>query len=109
MADTYKVLAQSNPLATTLTDIYTVPSGKMAVVSSITVCNRDGAVALAYRIAVAVAGSADNNKQYLFYDSALAANTTDKHVLGISLNQTDVIRVYVDNATASFNVFGLEV
>jgi hypothetical protein len=45
MASTYKVLAQSAPSATTNTDVYTVESGKSAVVSTITVCNRSASAA----------------------------------------------------------------
>ena len=39
MATTYKVLGQSNPAATTLTTLYTVPAATQAVISSISVAN----------------------------------------------------------------------
>jgi len=56
MAYAYKVLGQSAPSATTATDVYTVGSGKQAIVSTITVANRS-ATARTYRIAVRPAGA----------------------------------------------------
>lgn len=107
MAQTYKTLAQSKPNATTLTDAYTVPAATSAVVSSITICNQG--TATSYRISVAVAGLADTAKQYIAYDIAIAANSTDVLTLGITLATTDVIRVYNTNANCSFNIFGVEI
>jgi hypothetical protein len=108
MASTYKVLAQSAPSATTNTDVYTVGSGKSAVISTITVCNRS-AVAVTYRIAIRVAGSTLSNEEYIAYDVALAANDTTALTLGVSLAATDVITVYASSADLSFGVFGAEV
>lgn len=106
MSQTYKILAQSHPSATTLTDIYTVPALTSAVISSLVVCNQS--TATSFRVSVAVAGAADNVKQYLFFDAAIQANETQPYVLGISLATTDVLRVYATLATLSFNVFGVE-
>lgn len=108
MASTYKVLAQSAPSATTNTDAYTVGSGKSAVVSTITVCNRS-AVAVTYRIAVRPLGATLANQHYIAYDVALAANDTTALTLGVSLAATDVVTVYASTADLSFGVFGAEV
>ena len=108
MADTYKVLGQTNPSEATLTDSYTVPASTSAVVSTITVANRSS-VATSFRVSVAVAGAADDNKQYLYFDLAIAGNDTFAATLGISLAATDVVRVYATLATLSFSVFGLEI
>ena len=48
MANTYKILGQSNPAATTDTEVYKVGSGKQAIVSSITLANISGS-AITYR------------------------------------------------------------
>ena len=106
MATTYKVLAQTNPSATTLTDSYTVPAATSAVISSIVVCNRGAATSC--RISVAKAGAANDNRQYIAYDSAIAANTSVPYQLGVTLAATDVIRVYATLATLTFNIFGVE-
>ena len=108
MADTFKVLAQVDPVAATLTDAYTVPGATSAVISSIIIANRGGTT-IQFRISVAVAGAADANKQYLFFDVALLKRSSQAIVLGITLAATDVIRVRTDVATTSFNVFGVEV
>lgn len=107
MAETLKVLGQVNPSATTLTDAYTVPSATSAVISTITVANRS-ATPTSYRISVAVAGAANNDKQYIAYDAAIGANEVVSYTIGISLAATDVVRVYATLATLSFNIFGVE-
>jgi len=106
MADTYKVLGQSNPLAATLTDTYTVPASTSTVMSTIVITNRGAATA--FRISVAVAGAADDNKQYIAYDIAIGANETITMTIGITLAATDKVRVYATLATLSFNLFGVE-
>jgi hypothetical protein len=108
MASTYKVLAQSAPSATTNTDVYTVGSGKSAVISTITVCNR-AASSATYRIAIRIAGSTLSNEEYIAYDVVLAANDTTALTIGVTLAATDVITVYASSANLSFNVFGAEV
>ena len=108
MATTYKVLGQSAPSATTNTDVYTVGSGKSAVVSTITVCNRS-AVAVTYRIAIRVAGAAIANEDYLAYDATVPANDSINLTLGITLAATDVVTVYASTANFSFNIFGSEI
>lgn len=108
MADTFKVLAQSNPSAATLTDIYTVPSATSAVISTIVVCNRSAA-ATSFRISIQVANAADDNIQYLYYDTIIPGNDSFVLTLGITLAATDVIAVYATLATLSFNVFGAEI
>lgn len=108
MAQTIKVLAQSNPSATTLTAAYTVPGATSTVVSSIVVTNRSSS-STTFRISVAVAGAADSNEQYLYYDLTIPGNDTFIATIGGTLAATDVIRVYAAAATLSFNVFGTEI
>ena len=108
MATTYKVLGQSNPAATTLTTLYTVPASTSTVVSTITVANQ-AATAATYRIAVRVAAAGISAAQYLAYDVSLPANATDTLTLGVTVAATDVISVYASSATMSFNAFGSEI
>lgn len=107
MGIAYKVLGQSVPSATTLTDIYTVPASTSTVISSISICNTSS-TATTFRISVAVAGAANTNKQYLYYDVTIAGNDTFVATIGITLATTDVVRVYSTLATLSFNLFGSE-
>ena len=107
MSETLKVLSQTNPSAATLTDSYTVPALASAVISTLAIANRSG-VATAYRVSVAVAGAANNDKQYLAYDVAIAGNAYHTLTLGITLGAADVVRVYATLATLSFSCFGVE-
>lgn len=108
MPQTYKVLGQSAPSATTNTDLYTVPSLKSAVISTLVICNR-AATAATFRLAVRPAGAAIANQHYIAYDVALAANDTTCLTLGLTLAATDVITVYASNANLSFAAYGSEV
>jgi len=108
MATVYKVLAQSNPSATTATTLYTVPASTSTVISTITVCNQ-AASAGTYRIAVRPAGATLAASQYVAYDVAIAANDTTALTLGITLATTDVVTVYASAATMSFAAFGSEI
>jgi glucose-6-phosphate dehydrogenase assembly protein OpcA len=108
MANTYKVLGQSNPSATTLTTLYTVPASSEAVVSTITVANL-GASSATYRIAVRPDGATIANQHYVAYDVTVAANDTTTITLGITVNASDIISVYASTATMAFNAFGSEI
>lgn len=108
MATANKVLGQSKPGATTLTALYTVPALTSALSSTITVCNQS-ATPTSFRISVAPAGAADATSQYLYYDVAIAGNDTFAATIGITLNATDVVRVYNTLATCSFSLFGVEI
>lgn len=108
MATTYKVLGQSTPTATTPTTLYTVPSSTSAVVSTISVCNRDSSSAT-FRLAVRPAGESLANKHYIVYDSPIDANTNAAFTFGITLATTDVVTVYASTANISFSIFGSEI
>ena len=108
MANVYKVLAQSNPSATTATTLYTVPSSTSSVISTITVCNQ-AASAGSFRIAVRPAGASLAAEHYVAYDIALAANDTTALTLGLTLATTDVVTIYASSATMSFNAYGSEI
>jgi len=108
MSETLKVLGQSAPSATTNTDIYTVGASKVAVVSSIIVCNR-GTSTGTFRIAVRVANAAIATKHYLFYDAPLASKNTTTISVGMTLATTDVVTIYASSGDFSFNIFGSEV
>ena len=108
MATAYKVLAQSNPSATTATTLYTTPSTTSTVVSTITVCNQSSSAG-SYRIAVRPAGETLAAKHYIAYDVPIAANDTVALTLGITLATTDVVTVYASSTSLSFNAYGSEI
>ena len=108
MAETMKVLGQSDLPATTLTDVYTVPSATSAVISTIVLANRTSS-AMTYRIAVRPAGASISDEHYLAYDTALAANDSTALTLGVTMEATDVLSVYASAVDMSVNVFGTEI
>lgn len=107
MANVKKKLGETAPSATTLTDHYTVPSGKMTTGSTITVCNRS-ATPTSYRLSHAAAGAADALAQYFAYDMPIEGNDTHSWTIGIALAATDKIRCYATLANLSFNTWGVE-
>jgi glucose-6-phosphate dehydrogenase assembly protein OpcA len=102
-----KVLGQVNPAATTATTLYTVPSAKSAVISSLTVCNQ-ASTAATFRIAVRPAGATLAAIHYVAYDVTVGAADTTALTLGITLATTDVVTVYASTANISFNAYGDE-
>lgn len=101
-----KVLGQVNPAATTLTDFYTVPVGKSAVVSTLMVCNQGANATL--RVSVAVGGAADNAKQYIYYDVVIESADTLAATVGLTLDAGDVVRAWASSTNLSFSLFGSE-
>jgi hypothetical protein len=107
MATRYKILAQAAPAATTNTDLYTVPAGKDAIVSTIVVANRS--TATTYRIWAIPSGASLANEHYLAYDVAVGDGDSTTITLGITLTAGDVIGVRGTSANLSFSVFGSEI
>ena len=107
MADAIKVLGQLDVSATTITTLYTVPDLTQTTISSLVVCNRSGS-GITFRVSVHVNGAGADDKQFIFYDEALAATTTRTVVIGMCLGQKDTVKVYSSAANVSFNLFGVE-
>ena len=105
---TYKILGQSNPAATTDTEVYKVGSGKQAIVSSITLANISGS-AITYRVRIAIDDAGADNKQYLAYDSSIPANDSVILTVGVTLDADDSINVYASDTNLACNVFGVEI
>ena len=108
MAEVFKILGQDDPLAEVLTDLYTVPGGTAAVLSTITVANRK-MTSTGFRIAIAPNGEADALKHYIYYDVVIPPLDTMVSSIGVTIGAGDVVRVYASNAQLSFGLFGAEV
>lgn len=107
MADVIKVLGQADPAATTTTVLYTVPNLNLTTCSSLVICNRN-AGPITFRVSVHVNDATADNKQFIYYDKQVTANDSHAAILGITLNQNDVIKVYASGTGVSFNLFGVE-
>ena len=109
MAATYRVLAQSNPSATTETTLYTVGAGVAAVVSTIMICNQSSSAGT-YRIAVRpAADGATAAKHWIVYGATVAGSDATALTLGITLAAGDKIQIYASSANMSFSAFGSEI
>jgi hypothetical protein len=108
MPAAYKVLGQSNPAATTLVTLYTVPAATSTIVSTLAVANLS-ASAITFRVAIRPAGASIANQHYIAYDAAVAANDSVFLTLGVSLAATDVVSVYASSANVAFSLFGSEI
>jgi hypothetical protein len=101
------ILAQSAPGATTETDLYEVPAGQSAEITSIWIANRGAATT--FRISVSVGGGATANKDYLHYDITIDPTTSiqvDIPEDGIKMSAGDILRIYAGAATLSFTATG---
>ena len=108
MANYYKVLAQSNPSANTLTAAYTVPSSTSTVVSTVVITNF-GPSPASYRISVRPAGASIAQRMFIAYDITIPALDSTALTLGITLATTDVVDVYSSTGLVNFNIFGSEI
>lgn len=102
---TDQALAQSEPAAVTVTDVYTVPGAKLATVR-VLVTNK-GAASLKYRLSIAPLGAADADSQYFVYDETLDPNGSGSSPPMV-LEATDVVRAYTDIATLIVTVVGIQ-
>lgn len=105
-----KILGQSNPSATTVTTLYTVPASKEAVISTISVANLT-ATSATFRLILQPSADVSAtilNKQYLAYDITLGASDSTVITIGLTLATGDVIKVYGSTANIAFQAFGDE-
>lgn len=108
MANAYKVLGQTADASALDVTLYQVPAATEAIISTITVCNREAA-GNTFRIAVKPDGGAVSNEDYIAYDANVAANDTITLTLGLTLDASDVISVGASDANVTFLVFGTEI
>jgi hypothetical protein len=109
MATAYKVLAQSNPAATTEGTLYTVPADTSAVISTLTIANQTGSSAT-YRIAIRPSADGTTTaKHWIVYGATVAASDSTMLTLGLTLAAGDKIQIYASTANLSFSAFGSEI
>ena len=104
----YKILGQDAPVATTEIDLYTVPAVTQTVASSVTITNR-GATVATFRVAVVQGGGITGARHYLYYDLSIAGYDTFIATIGVTMETSDVVRVYASSANLTFQLFGSEI
>jgi len=108
MAYLYKVLGQEIPAANANVNLYTVPAGTSAIISTVNVCNQTQSN-ISFRLSIRPAGVTGTSKHYIVYDSPLPSQDTMALSLGMTLGNTDVITAYTYQGNVSFAVFGTEI
>ena len=108
MANAYKILGQVADASANDVELYLVPASTSAIVSSITVCNRESA-ANTFRIATKTDNSSVANTDYIAYDTSIAANDTVTLTLGITLQAGAEISVGASDANVTFQAFGTQI
>ena len=98
---TYKVVQAQG---TALTDLYTVPSGKNAVISTIAMCNYGTASAFAH-VFVRPAGATQADIHTLASGVALVPDDTLFITAGFALGTADVVSVQADSADVTFHAY----
>lgn len=111
MARAYKILGQRNPSANVLTNLYTVPAGNSAIISSITIANLDetSSNGASFRIAANASGVAVANANYIAYSINVPGKDSITMTLGITLNAGSQISVNANSSLLAFSAFGTEV
>ena len=99
------ILAQLAPAAITETLLFAVPATRKGLIQELCVCNRAGSPS-SFRVSISQLGAATQTKDFLYYDMPIAGNDTFAVEIGVTLNASDVIRVYAGSANLSFTLFG---
>jgi hypothetical protein len=109
---TPKIFDQAKPPAsgteggpTTITNLYTVPSGRQAQVT-IFVCNQSNNLET-FRIAIVQSGATMTEARYLSWDTPIVANGVFSFS-GIGLNSGESIKVRSQYGFLSFTATGIE-
>jgi hypothetical protein len=109
MATTYKVLGQGAPANTSNADLYTVPAGKQAVISTLQVANVT-ADEVTFTIYVRIAGAAAANSNAIAKDVSVLGNSMLAITTGMTLGATDKVTIQSSFANAlTFTMFGSEI
>jgi hypothetical protein len=109
MAINSKVLGQAGPANTNLTTLYSVGTGKSAVVSTLSITNVSSSAAKP-KVHVRVNGASAVDANLLVPDLEVLAKSMITLTLGVTLAAGDVISVQTDTSSAlTFMAFGQEI
>ena len=109
----YKVLGQAQPSPNTFTDLYSVPGGANAVISTVNVCNLSTSN-VTFRLMVRPAGPSGiantvASQQYLAFNVPVATYDATAISIGMSLGAGDIITGHSTEGNVAFTVFGTEI
>jgi hypothetical protein len=109
MATTYKTQQlQGTTGLTTYGTLYNTASATTAVISTIAICNTASAAA-AYRIGIMSSAGTPAAANWLVYDANVQANDTVFLTVGLSLGNSQFIRVSSTANTVTFSAYVSEI
>jgi hypothetical protein len=103
----YKILGQAMSDANTAVDLYTVPSGNSAVVSTLSICNQADSDGV-FSVAIRPDGATIANEHYIAFDTPIDINDSIFLTVGLTLGDGDVVTVTAESSSISFGLFGSE-
>jgi hypothetical protein len=109
MAEALSTLGQSNPKATTDTDLFTVAASTQVAVSLISACNQSSSVAATFRVAVVPTGDTLAAKHYVYFDVDLDPRASFTEKVGWGMQAGDKVVVRASSANVSFGAWGSKV
>ena len=102
MANTYKsAQLQGTASVSTYGTLYSTGASTSAVISSIVVCNTS-ASAVTYRIGLMGSAGTPGASEWIVYDASIAGNDTVGLTLGLTMGNTQFLRVSSSANTLSF-------
>lgn len=109
MATTYKnAQVQGTSGLTTYATLYNTGASTTAVISTILITNTTNAP-VQYRMAIMGSAGTPSNPNFIVYDDTVAANDVVAFTIGITLGNTQYIRVSSSANTIGFNAFISEI
>ncbi len=108
MATQYKRLGATQVVASTDTQLYTVPASTETVVGLIQITNR-GSATRTFRLAVVDGAiSTVSLEDYLHYDADIPAHTAASFNIGVTIPANYTLLVHASHADVHFQAFGAE-
>lgn len=109
MATTYKnAQIQGTASTGTYTTLYNTGASTTAVISTILVTNQSAST-ITYRIGLDTTAGTPGASEWLVYDATVAGNDTIALTLGVTLGNTQYIRVSSSSASCNFTAFISEI
>jgi len=110
MARTYRILGQINPTGNILSNVYAVPSGNSAIISSLVIANlSELGTGNSFTLSVNTSGVAVSNSSYIAYKVNCPVKDTVTLTLGITLNAGSILSANANSGNFAFTAFGTEI
>lgn len=108
MPTVYKILGQANPTANTLSNVYVVPAGNSAVVSTISFCNSSTSANSFVTMYAVKSGEQPSANNIISNRAILPLADTLIFTIGMTLASNDRIVANVITGQVGATVFGSE-